>query len=180
MSARSRLKKSSRILEKLVSLKSYRKARTVMFFVTHGSEVVADIMIERALKDGKRTVVPKADTGTCTLKAHAIKSLDRHLRPCAYGIREPKTLLCPEVPPRGIDLVFVPGIAFDLSGHRLGYGKGYYDRWLKKFGIKKRVGLCFDFQLKRRIPRTENDLPVGRIITEKRAVEIDSKGATWK
>jgi 5-formyltetrahydrofolate cyclo-ligase len=64
----------------------------------------------------------------------------------------------------------VPGLAFDESGHRLGYGKGFYDKWLKKFRKEKRVGACFDFQAVKRLPKTETDTPVGLIITDKRVI----------
>jgi 5-formyltetrahydrofolate cyclo-ligase len=180
LSAPERILKSSRIMYRLMALQEYRMARTVMFFVSHGSEVITDIMIGQALRDGKHAAVPRTDPANCGISAHKVKSLEHDLEPRTYGIREPKPGSCPEVAPGKIDLVLVPGVAFDAAGHRIGYGKGYYDKWLKKFAIGKRVGICFDCQLIRSVPKTESDMPVAKIVTEKRVVEIESKGAKRK
>jgi 5-formyltetrahydrofolate cyclo-ligase len=180
MSASERILKSSRILYRLAALKSYKKARVIMFFASRGSEVITDVMIGRAMRDGKKVVIPRTDPESRSMKAHAVKSLEHDLEPRAFGIREPKPESCPEVAPARIDLVLVPGIVFDITGHRIGYGKGYYDKWLKKTAVRKMAGVCFDFQLVRRVPRTQDDMPVSTIITEKRVVEIDLKGAKQK
>lgn len=180
MGAPERILKSSRIMYRLTALPEYAEARTVMFFVSHGSEVITDIMIGQAMRDGKRVCAPKADPEALELTARGVASIERDLEPGAYGIREPIPASCPVIDPRKIDLVLVPGLAFDASGHRVGYGKGYYDKWLKRFAIGKRVGVCFDFQLVKRVPRTEGDLPVAKVITEKRVVETETKGASWK
>ena len=70
-------------------------------------------------------------------------------------------------------MVFIPGIAFDARGYRTGYGKGYYDRWLKSVPLEKTVGLAYDFQITDKLPTEEYDIPVGVIITEKRIMQIE-------
>ena len=64
-----------------------------------------------------------------------------------------------------IDVIIVPGVAFDNQGNRLGRGKGYYDRFLKKIPATKKIGICFDFQMIEQIPTEKNDIPMDDIIT---------------
>lgn len=71
-----------------------------------------------------------------------------------------------------IDLVFVPGIVFDSRGYRIGYGKGYYDKWLVDTEISKRIGLAYEVQLTDKLPIGQYDLPVGKLLTEKRCIEF--------
>lgn len=142
-----------------------------MFFVTHGSEVKTESMIEQAWLDKKIVVVPKSNVSTCKISAYKIESLRKDLQKGNYGIREPKPGTCQKMNARKIDLVFVPGLSFDLSGHRIGYGKGYYDSWLKYFPVKARVGLSYDFQVLKKIPKSGKDLPVGKIVTDKRIIK---------
>ncbi len=137
-----------------------------MFYVTHGSEVITDHMITQALREGKTVTVPAiASVPDRSMRAARIASL-KQLAPGAYGIREPLPGRCPEVAPEEIDLIVVPGIAFDATGHRIGYGKGYYDKWLRHVPLRKRIGLAFGVQLVKRIPRSSHDEPVGSIVTE--------------
>ena len=86
---------------------------------------------------------------------------------------EPKKKFFRPVSPEDIDLVIVPGIAFDRSGERIGYGMGFYDRFLKK--IRKdtsSIGLAYEFQIVDDIPSEETDVKVNKIITEKRVIKI--------
>jgi 5-formyltetrahydrofolate cyclo-ligase len=85
----------------------------------------------------------------------------------AYGILEPVSIKKAEV--SDIDLIIVPGIAFDINGGRCGFGKGYYDRLLCESKAKK-IGLCYDFQLVREIETDEHDIPMDMIITERRII----------
>ncbi len=66
--------------------------------------------------------------------------------------------------------MFVPGLAFNEKGYRIGYGKGYYDRWLKRFQAAKRIGLAYNFQVLKKLPKTKKDIKVGIIVTEKRII----------
>lgn len=144
-----------------------------MFFMTHGSEVGTEEAIRRALKDGKTVAIPRTHPLTGRIAAVRIQSIDEGLVPGVYGIREPrkgKTL-----GPASFDLVVVPGLAFDSNGNRIGYGKGCYDRWLKKVKTEKRVALAYDLQVVREAPHTSDDLPVGTIITERRVINCAQK-----
>jgi 5-formyltetrahydrofolate cyclo-ligase len=88
-----------------------------------------------------------------------------------YGIRQPAIDENYVLNKNEIDLMFVPAVAFDLHGYRMGYGKGYYDRWLGNVDIDRTVGLAFDCQIAEKLPIGKYDIPVGMIITERRIAE---------
>ena len=87
----------------------------------------------------------------------------------SYGILEPVKII--EKSPNKIDLIIVPGIGFDKRGNRLGHGKGYYDKLLRKLKTIK-IGLAFELQIVDQIPTDENDVPVDLIITEERIINL--------
>ncbi len=163
---------SSSILTGIKKLEEYRSCRTAMFYLSYGSEVITDFMINEFLADGKDVAVPVIQTpGDGIMTAVRINKLeDCYDR--VYGIRQPEFNENEVVAKRDIDLIFVPGIAFDFSGYRVGYGKGYYDRWLEGTDVSKRIGLAFEVQLVDKLPFAGYDLPVGKILTEKRIIEI--------
>jgi len=174
--ALSREKKSLVIARTLEELPLYRKARTVMYYLSFGSEVITGAMIERALIDGKNVVVPFLDKSGKKMGAAKINSIKNGLTTGAYGIREPEPALCKRVLEGTIDMVVVPAIAYDLSCNRIGYGKGYYDRWLKKIPVSARVGVAYDLQIVREIPKCPDDLPLGLVVTEKRIIRPGNTG----
>ncbi|RLF88523.1 5-formyltetrahydrofolate cyclo-ligase, partial [Thermococci archaeon] len=90
------------------------------------------------------------------------------LRPGKFNIMEPREAIDEEV---NLDLIVVPGVAFDESGYRLGFGKGYYDRFLRSFRETTKLGLAYEFQVLEEVPRDEGDIPVDFIITEKRRID---------
>lgn len=157
---------SSKIHKELFKMNEFRKAEVVMFFVSFKSEVNTLTMIEEALEMKKRVVVPLVVKEIKSLVAVEIYDPRKDLLPGVYGIFEPKNRKN-IIKPKNIDLILVPGLVFDLSGHRIGYGGGYYDKWLKYLDIKKRIGLAFSFQVTKRIPYSKYDLKVNKIVTEK-------------
>lgn len=163
---------SNIILSRIKKLKEYENSQTVMFYLSYGSEVVTDVMINEFLADGKDVAVPVIQNpGDGIMTAVKINKLEDCYEK-VYGIRQPEFDEEEVVSKEEIDLIFVPGIVFDINGYRVGYGKGYYDRWLEGTDILKRVGLAFEVQLIDKIPNGQYDLPVGRILTEKRVIEI--------
>ena len=163
---------SNMIFTKIKKLPVYEKAKTVMFYLSYGSEVVTDAMIASALEEEKTVVVPAIQNpGDGKMFAVKLARLEDAYQ-SVYGIRQPE--ISPEdmVEKGEIDLVFVPGIAFDYGGFRVGYGKGYFDRWLEGISVEKAVGLAYDFQVTEKMPTGKYDLPVGMIITEKRIIQI--------
>lgn len=151
-------RKSKIIIEKLKNDPDYRKAKTIMFYVSKGKEVHTHNIIN-GTKD-KEIIVPKVtNKGLICCK---FSSMDKMKFSC-YGILEPTDELKCDI--KDIDLIIVPGIAFDKRGHRIGYGVGYYDNLLKSAQCKK-IGLCYNFQLIEKIPNDEWDVTVDKVITD--------------
>ena len=165
--------KSSRISENLYSIAVYREAEVVMFFITFGSEVDTRAMIEETIRKGKTALAPKALPKTRELIPSQILDWDRDLVPGAYNIPEPREDKLRPFVPEKIDLLLVPGVAFDQKGNRLGYGGGYYDRF---FSLLKPetplVALVFDLQIQPEIPVDEWDRRVDCVVTDKRIINI--------
>ncbi len=126
-------------------------------------------MINQAWAEGKRVIVPVVTSGSKDL-AHIEITSEMELRPGIFGLLQPEeNNLIPTDPARA-SLIIVPGIAFDLRGHRIGYGRGYYDRLLSDMPCLK-LGLAYDFQLVESLPARKDDIPVDLVITETRVVE---------
>lgn len=157
------IEKSAKIMSRLFSLSEFRGAKTIMFYVDAGNEVKTRDGITKALSEGKRVVVPKVKKGYGLL-AIEIKSLDE-LSPGTFGILEPAGEK--GISPEEIDLVVVPGVAFDKKGNRMGYGAGYYDSFLPKLRPEvKKVAVAFEIQVTDSLPAEEHDVKMDLIITE--------------
>lgn len=163
---RERRQKSQEIKRRLFKTDCFKAAHTIMFYVSLGYEVDTWGMIEEALKLGKRVMVPVTVKRTKRLIPSEITGPTRQLRKSNFGVYEPKQEHIKAVPLDAIDMVIVPGIAFDRKGNRIGHGKGYFDRFLK--GLPKKIptfGLGFSFQLLDRIKTLRWDRPVTMVIT---------------
>ena len=158
--------KSKEIEKKLFSLDKFLSAKTVMIYMSAFGEVRTDAIIERLISDKKKVVVPITHTDTETLTLSYINSMDDFTKG-AYGIREPSSIN--ECNVSDIDAILVPGIAFDVKGNRIGFGKGYYDKLLSESEAIK-IALCYDFQIVQEIDADEHDIPMDMIITEERII----------
>jgi 5-formyltetrahydrofolate cyclo-ligase len=152
---------------RLFGLPQLRSADTVMFFVSFGSEIDTVPMIEHALAQGMRVAAPAADPATRTLTPRQVKDVAADLAPGAHGIREPRAH-CPAVPLEEIDVIIVPAAAWGEDGYRVGYGGGYYDRFLAQAPRAARVGLGLEVQVVPSVPHKPPDLPVDVLVTEAR------------
>jgi len=160
------LEKSNKIKNNLFNLDSYKKSKAIMFFVSINSEVNTHDMIKEALNN-KTIVVPKV--AHHEIEPSVIIDFDNLVPSGKFGILEPIETM--KIAYKNIDLILVPGIAFDKEGHRIGYGFGYYDKFLKKVPKAIKIGLCFDFQVVEKIPREMHDMPVDMIVTDKEVIE---------
>ena len=161
-----RTAKSREIEERLFSLPEFKSARTVLFFASFRSEVDTGSMIRRALVFGKRVVLPKVHGEELAL--FEIADFDNDVSPGAWGIPEPhesKPVMLDE-----LDLIIVPGAAYDERGNRLGYGAGFYDKLLPAF-TKMTVALAFEVQIVPHVPADLHDIPIKKIVTERRVIE---------
>jgi len=158
--------KSREIEDRLFSLPEFGSARVVMFFAAFRSEVDTGPMIRRALADGKRIVLPRV--AGADLNLFEIADPDADVAPGAWGIPEPSEAR--PIKLDEIDLIIVPGAAFDCQGNRLGYGAGFYDKLLSSFAGPT-IALAFEAQIVPRVPADLHDIPISRIATEKRVIE---------
>lgn len=163
-------KMDKKISDKFYENKYYRDAKNIFIYISYDSEINTKEIINKALKDYKKIYVPRTEFKTRLMDAVEIVSLD-NLIESEYGILEP-SVEEPHINPNELDLIVVPGVAFDRNGGRIGYGAGFYDRYFKKINkdnMKKiaKIALAYDFQILDNIPMNEQDVPVNYIITEK-------------
>ncbi|MCI1964605.1 MAG: 5-formyltetrahydrofolate cyclo-ligase [Oscillospiraceae bacterium] len=164
----------SAVLNRFLSLREYKHMRTVFTYVSKPIEVDTAMLIRSVLDSGRRVAVPRCIPDTYGMEFYEIHSLEE-LVDGAYGVLEPdpagkKPVV--EVPKNSICIV--PGFSFDSQGYRLGYGKGYYDRFLSGFkGMT--VGLCYAGCVKPDLPHGYYDRPVDVLITEKYIRRISGK-----
>ena len=157
--------KSDIIKHRLFNEEEFKKAKVVMFYVSLKDEVNTVSMIDEAVKMGKKVCVPVILKEEKKLIAGEIKDREKDLERQHFGIYQPKAGHVREVPLDNIDLVVVPGVAFDKNNVRLGRGHGYYDRFLCGLPKKtKTIGLAFDFQVVERLPKDSHDIPVSKTI----------------
>ena len=141
---------------------SFRKARTVAAYLATATEIdLADLM----RTSDKRFVVPRTDDDPEPhLTLHPLDEATLELHP--FGMLEPSAA-SPSVPLAEVDLVLVPGLAFDWSGVRLGYGRGYYDRLLSSGPNPVTIGVTLESLLLERLPHHDHDVPVMELVTER-------------
>jgi len=169
--------KERRIRERFFGLKYFKEAETILFYASFRSEVDTLRCIEHALKIGKRVALPVIDRAHKRLKLYEIKDTSE-LETNSIGIPEPVATRTRGVKLDELDLIIIPGIGFDLSGNRLGYGAGYYDRLLayrKKNRTDFRghipaIALAFEEQIVDGIPSESHDIKVDIIVTDKRTI----------
>lgn len=144
---------------------------SVMLYLNMRSEVETTDLLEGLLNSGKQVCAPVVDTEQLELIPRQIRNLKTELVRHPYGMLEPKAT-CPIFPIKHLQLIVVPGIAFDRNGYRLGYGKGFYDRFLTKCPHAVVIGLAYQVQLVEDTFPQAWDVPVQHIFTETGRIEI--------
>jgi len=144
----------------------FKRARYLALYSSVNNEVATQDLFTAAVAADKQVFYPKVIDQT--LQFYLVKELVE-LVPDCFGVLEP--ILGPFIEPQDLDLIVVPGVGFDCEGRRLGYGKGYYDRFLALTSSNcVSVGLSFDFQLKNRLPDEQHDQKVFFLATETRFI----------
>jgi 5-formyltetrahydrofolate cyclo-ligase len=147
---------------------AFRDAKVLLAYSALRFEIDPRAAVERAWAEGKTVVLPRIVQETRALTLHVYEDGDE-LVESGFAIREPRAE-APQLAPEQVDLVLVPGLAFDARGHRLGFGQGFYDRLLPRLTRAQRVGLCFELSLLAEVPNAPHDAPVDLVITERRSM----------
>ena len=159
-----------KIQNKLLNLFVVREADVVLTYVSTPIEVKTLDFITTLLEQGKKVAVPKCLNDKGDMDFFIINSLD-DLEDGYFGVREPNPGTATKVTTTEKTVCIVPAFLFDEKGYRLGYGKGYYDRFLSKFGGKT-VGICYEENIRDSLMHGKYDRPVSLIVTEKRIVDL--------
>ena len=166
MSETQKKEKSLAVQRAILSLAKYTEAGCIMLYSPIGSEVETAWIAERALAAGKRILYPVTDEASRKMTAVEVTNNSEFVRG-GFGISEPRG----EEYTGKIDLIIVPGVAFDRDGGRLGFGKGCYDAFLDDIDAFK-IGLCYEIQLSDKLPTEEHDVQMDMIVTEREIIEI--------
>ena len=164
---RARVEAAGRVEEGLFGLPELRAAGSIALFSSFGSEMPTDGMASRILSEGKTLLLPFLTADGMEMARVADPE---ELVPTRYGPREPRGPQA--VDPATIDVIVVPGLAFDRRGHRLGYGGGSYDGYLARLPPDAtRIGIGFDLQVVDRVPADETDERLHLIVTERGSLD---------
>ena len=161
-------KRSVAIVEKLIKTQEYEEADIIFTYLSMGSEVSTYELINRVWQDGKKAAIPAVVQNTGNMRFCIIDSFDG-LTKSRIGVMEPVGF-DEVVPNKKESSVFImPGLVFDSKKNRIGYGGGYYDRYLEKYPDVKKIGVCFSFQVIAGLLQADtHDIPVDILLTEVR------------
>ncbi|MEW9121210.1 MAG: 5-formyltetrahydrofolate cyclo-ligase [Thermotaleaceae bacterium] len=160
-------KKSMAIFSHLTNSSLYQNANAVMAYIDFRNEVKTDRIIDDLITSNKKAIVPICIPKTREMLLSQLLNPHEELAPAHFGVLEPKAEYIRPVNASNIDLVLVPGVAFDRKGYRIGYGGGYYDRFFEKLPKKiPSLALAFDLQLIDSVPTDAFDQAVDYIVTE--------------
>jgi 5-formyltetrahydrofolate cyclo-ligase len=162
---------SSAIARHLLGMPPLVTARTVAAYVGFDTELDTLPFLAAVLAQGRRLLLPRVvdveSPERRHLVLHQVGDIDRDTRPGRWGIREPDASVCPAVDPLEVDLILLPGVAFDRRGGRLGYGAGFYDRLLLRLRPDcLRVAAAFSVQVVPAVPLEPHDQRVERLLTD--------------
>lgn len=153
------------IARRVAGLWQYKRSEVLLTYVSTPIEVDTHRIIERALADGKKVAVPRCVPGTRDMEFYFIRGLGE-LEPGTFGVLEPRPDPQRLVKDFSHGLCLIPALCYDWHGYRLGYGKGYYDRFLARFGGSM-IGICYSECVRRRLPHGRFDRPAELLVTEK-------------
>jgi 5-formyltetrahydrofolate cyclo-ligase len=159
--------KSNEMVQNLEAVSCYRRAESILYFVNFRSEIITASAIQHGLDRGVLVSLPLTVTKPPSLIIYKITSLRDDLQLGYCDIPEPDPKKCQKIDPAKLDIVIVPGSVFDQRGGRMGYGGGYYDRFLADFAPQAtRIGVCFELQMAEKIPLQPHDQLLDFIVTE--------------
>lgn len=173
LSEHDRHQRSLAACQQLASTREFKSAQMIMLFLSMPTEIETSTLALKAWAEGKSIAVPRVDWESRRMEPVEIKSLDVSMRRAGPGgnIREP--INGTVVPLDLIDMIVIPGLAFDRRGFRVGRGRGFYDRFLAQqdFG-GSRCALCFHEQIVPHVPAEEHDVPMDLVVTDRDVIHV--------
>ncbi|MFH1095658.1 MAG: 5-formyltetrahydrofolate cyclo-ligase [Candidatus Micrarchaeota archaeon] len=160
------------MLARIRSLPGWKEARVVLSYASVRTEVSTELINREIMREKKTLCLPMTRQEEGVMEAGGARDLDGLVK-SAFGTLEPDPKDAEVIEAGKIDFVLVPGLAFDKKGRRLGYGMGYYDKFLKKVRADcAKVGLAYEGQMLKEIVPEAHDVPMDYVVTEKRALKI--------
>ena len=162
---------SNEIINKIMKLPEFINSSTIMLYLSFNNEVNTYPLVKWCLDNNKTVIAPYCVQSNKEIVPYKITNLSNDLIKSTFGVMEPKQDLLEKVNIEDIDLILVPGVAFDEHCNRIGFGAGYYDRFLcKKSKDATTIGIAYDYQIIDKVPTDKYDVPLDFIITEKRVI----------
>lgn len=172
MDKKNKAVKDFKVFQNFILSDLFLKSDVILTYVSNEIEVSTREIIEYSLSRGKKVAVPVSISDNFSLNFYFINSMN-DLQVGYFSILEPDVNVCElcDISKLKNFLCIVPGLAFDFSGYRVGYGKGYYDRFLKKYKCKT-IGFCYEDDLVECVNKNQYDISVDSILTEKRILKV--------
>ncbi len=170
LSAAIRSKKSQQIINFLKEINEFNQAKSIFCYISYLSEVETQSLISLFLEQNLNLAVPKI-MGKTEMRAIPLTNMS-DLEPDKMGILTPKS---DQAASNTFDIVITPGVGFTEKGKRLGYGRGYYDRWFSKNEVKTKIGVAFEVQIVDELPVEDTDMPLDILVTEKRIIDLRNR-----
>lgn len=171
LSDKERLTRTRQIEDRLFDFANFIEAKVPLLYVNLDSEVNTWGILRRCLLQKKLVILPVFEKEKHRMKFFKIDSLEDDLKPGPRDVPEPDVTRCKKVPLDRLDIVIIPGVAFDEKGSRLGSGRGYYDRLIPKLpSTTRKVALALECQIVQQVPMQSHDRHVDIVITDKRTI----------
>ncbi len=170
LSSEERLYKSKKIFENFVSSRIFTECNELLLFASLEDEPLTDLIAEHSLNLNKKIAYPKCNDNNGSMSFYYVNSLNE-LKEGLFGVREPLCNSNKLAVPNNRTVILVPGLAFNPDGFRVGYGKGYYDRFLSKYDCVS-VGICYNELCSLDFSEDKFDIPVKFIVTDKKLTEF--------
>ena len=162
---------SNKIIGTIIELHEFINSKNIMLYLSFNNEVNTYPLVTLCLDNDKTVIAPYCIHAQRKIIPYKINDLTTDLIISTFGVMEPKHDLLQEAKTEDIDLIIVPGVVFDKHCNRIGFGAGYYDRFLpQKSKTTHTIGIAYDYQIVDEIPTGEYDVPLDFIITEKRII----------
>ncbi|MGK0468031.1 5-formyltetrahydrofolate cyclo-ligase [Clostridium sp.] len=162
---------SRKIISTIMELPQFMNFKNIMLYISFNNEVDTHSLATWCLANGKTVIAPYCVQKQRKIVPFEIKNFSNDLTKSTFGVMEPKHNILKEATLHNIDLIIVPGVIFDIHCNRIGFGAGYYDRFLcRKSKSTVTIGIAYDYQIIDTVPTDKYDVPLDFVITEKRII----------